>query len=201
MIEISHKTTELIGRATPARIPKKGTETNDPEHRRLAQLRIAFWIVAGLTGFMQIWFKDYIIWGDTLSYLDSGDLLWRGDFANGITPLWSPGLPFLLGLALKILHPSGLWEVAVVKLVDLIIFVFAMGSFDFFVKQFCRYHEKSAASEYPETEWVIPKPALAAVGYLLFLWAATEVLPAWVTTPDILVMGFVFPGTGASYFA
>ena len=59
-------------------------------------------------------------------------MLWRGDFASAITNYWSPGLPFLLGLALKILRPVGLWEVAVVKLVDLIIFLFTLGAFDLF---------------------------------------------------------------------
>jgi hypothetical protein len=192
MIQISHKTTELIRRATPARTPEKGADTKGPEYRRLTQLRIAFWIVAGITGFVQIWLKDYIVWGDTLSYLDSGDLLWRGDFANAITNHWSPGLPFLFGLALKILHPIGLWEVAVVKLVDLIIFILTLAAFDFFVDQFCQYHDRSVLCEFSGKQLVVPKLALATVGYLLFLWTITQLLPAWVSTPDVLVMGIVF---------
>ena len=93
----------------------------------LTRLRIAFWLIAGTIGFLQIWLQDRIIWADSVSYLDSGDLLWRGDFANAITNHWSPGFPFLLGLAIKILHPVGFWEVAVVKLVDFIIFLFQLG--------------------------------------------------------------------------
>ncbi len=113
---------DLTTGTTQVQTGKEEAEARDPEARRLRLLRIAFWLVAGVTGFLQIWLHDRIIWADSLSYLDSGDLLWKADFANAITDHWSPGLPFLLGLALKILHPVGLWEVAVVKLVDLIIF-------------------------------------------------------------------------------
>jgi hypothetical protein len=171
---------------------EQGVNARDLEYRRLRYLRIAFWLVAGITGFLQIWLQDYIIFGDTLSYLDSGEMLWRGDFANAITNVWSPGLPFLLGLALKLLHPIGLWEVAVVKLVDLIIFLFTLCAFDYFVNQFCRYHERSAVSEYAGVKLTVPKLAIATVGYLLFLWTITHLLPAWYTQPDMLVMGIVF---------
>ena len=181
-----------MGAVTQAQSSKQEADDRDLEFRNLTHLRIAFWFVAGVTGFLQIWLQDHIIWADSLSYLDSGDMLWKGDFANAITNHWSPGLPFLLGLALKVFHPVGLWEVAVVKLVDLIIFLFAMGGFDFFVNQFCHYHGMSAVSEYPGTKLVAPKLALASVGYLLFIWTITHLLPAWYTTPDMLMMGILF---------
>jgi hypothetical protein len=119
-------------------------------------------------------------------------MLWRGDFSNGITTIWSPGFPLLLGLVLKILHPVGLWEVAAVKLVDLIIFLFTLGALDYFVNQFCRYHKRSAATEYPGMKLMVPRLALATVGYLLFIWTITQMLPAWFALPDMLVMGIVF---------
>lgn len=182
----------MTGRVTQGQTRKGAIDLRDREDKRFGRLRVAFWLVAGITGFLQICLQDYIIFGDTLSYLDSGDLLWRGDFANAITNHWSPGLPFLLGLALKILRPTGLWELAVVKLVDLIIFIVVIGSFDFFVNQFCRYHERSANRDYLGTEVVVPKLALATVGYLLFIWTIIQMLPPWYTTPDMLVMGIVF---------
>ncbi len=164
--------------------------------RSFIYLRFAFWFVAGLTGFLQIWLTDRVIWADSLSYLDSGDMLWQGDFANAITNHWSPGFPFLLGLAIKILHPVGLWEVAVAKLVDLIIFLFTVGSFDWFVVQFCRFHEIAIIPENRESSSVVPKVAMAAAGYLLFLWTIVWLLPAWFTTPDMLVMGILFLAFG-----
>jgi hypothetical protein len=170
----------------------RGADASDLEYRRLKQLRIVFWIVGGITGFLQIWLRDNLISGDSLSYLDSGDMLWRGDFANAITNHWSPGFPFLLGLALKFLHPAGIWELAVVKLVDLIIFLFALGSFDYFVNNFWRFHDRTAVSEHRSTKLVVPKPALATVAYILFIWAATRLLPAWYTTPDMLVTAIVY---------
>lgn len=181
-----------MGALTQAQFVNEEADARDLESRMLRRLRIAFWFVSGVTGFLQIWLWDRIIWADSLSYLDSGDMLWQGDFTNAITNHWSPGLPFLLGLALKVLHPIGLWEVAVVKLVDLILFLFAIGSFDYFVNQVCRYHERIVVSEYLETVLVVPKLALASVGYLLFIWTITRLLPAWYTTPDMLVMGIVF---------
>src|SRR5271157_1831206 len=160
------RTMDLTSDAAQAQTSKEGVNPRNLVYRRLRHLRLAFWFVTGIIGFLQIWLRDYIMFSDTLSYLDSGDMLWRGDFANGITNNWSPGLPFLLGLALKILHPVGLWEVAVVKLVDFIILLFAIGSFDFFVNQFCRYHERSEISEHRGIRLVVPKLAIATVGYL-----------------------------------
>ena len=189
---ITTSKTELTSGITQAHTGKGVTEARDLDSRTFVLLRTAFWLIAGLTGFVQIWIQDRIIWADTVSYLDSGDLLWKGDFANAITNHWSPGLPFLLGLALKVLHPTGLWEVDVVKLVDLIIFLFAMACYDFFIIQFCRYHVRSAGSEGSGVKLVVPKLALASVGYLLFIWTITHLLDAWFTTPDMLVMGIVF---------
>lgn len=181
---------------TQTQTARESAASIDPEYRRFRYLRVAFWIIAGVTGFLQIWSLDHIIWADTLSYLDSGDLLWRGDFANAITNHWSPGYPFLLGLALKILHPVGFWEVAVVKLVDMIDFLFAVGGFDFFVNQFCRYHERYADADNRGTKLMVPRVALASIAYMLFLWATATLLPAWNSTPDTLLMGIVFLAFG-----
>lgn len=155
-------------------------------------LRTTFWILAAATGFLQIWPRDRVIWGDTLSYLDTSDLLWRGDFANAITNHWSLGYPILLGLAIRILHPVGLWEVAVVKLVDFIILLFTIGCFDFLVSRFCRYHEKSLALEHSRSMLMVSKLALMSASYLLFLWTILQLLPAWYSTPDMLSMGILF---------
>lgn len=181
--------TEPTSVSTEAQRSADNGQAGDPQYRRLRYLRAGFWLIAGITGFLQIWLQDHIIHDDALSYLDSGDLLWRGDFSNAITNHWSPGLPFLLGLALKVLHPTGFWEIAVVKLVDLIIFVTAIGCFDFFIGQFCEYHERNTAAQSPRIQ---SKLALPAVGYLLFLSVLTRWLPAWETTPDMLVTAIVF---------
>lgn len=181
-----------MGALALAQVAEQKADAKNREKLQLGLLRAAFWLVAGTTGLLQIWLQDYTIVSDTLSYLDSGDLLWQGDFANAITNHWSPGFPFLLGLALKVLHPVGLWEVAVVKLVDQILFLLTIGCFDFFVCQFCRYHERSAASEDLRPRLVVSKLALRSIAYLLFIWTIMRMLPAWYPTPDMLVMGIVF---------
>jgi hypothetical protein len=165
---------------------------NSGEARGYRLLKVALWFVALATGILQIWLQDYAISDDALSYLDSGDMLWHRDIANAITAHWSPGLPFLLGLALKLLHPVGLWEVAVVKLVDLIIFLFTLTSFDFFLNQWCRFQDNSAVADVREAQLLVPKKALITVGYLLFIWTITRWLPASWTSPDMLEMGVVF---------
>ncbi len=160
-----------MGALTQTQIDKEGAGTRNIEYQMFGYLRFAFWVVAGIIGFLQIWLQDRIIWADSLSYMDSGDMLWQGDFANAITNHWSPGLPFLLGLALKILHPIGLWEVGVVKLVDVMIFLCTLGCFDFLVNQFCRYHERSVGSEYLDLEQAInEKPPLSPSERFQRIW-------------------------------
>ena len=189
-------TPDRTSEASQAQMRKQAVNAGGIEDRSLTQLRVAFWIIAGITGFLQIWLRDRIIVSDSLSYLDSGDILWRGDFSNAITCHWSPGLPFLLGLALKLFHPIGLWEVAVVKLVDMIVFLFTIACFDYFLRGLCRYHDASVATHDLEIQLHVPKLALVTVAYLLFLWTVTRLLPAWYTTPDMLVMGIVYLSFG-----
>src|SRR5581483_4123039 len=181
-----------MGASTLAQARQTDAKSKSLADPRFRVVRVAFWFVAGTIGFLQIWLQDRTIWADTLSYLDSGDMLWQGDLKNAITCHWSPGYPFLLGFALKVFHPVGLWEVAVVKLVDLILFLFTLACFDFFVNQFCLYHETSASSEQRGLKLVVPKIALASVAYLLFIWTITRLLIAWFSTPDMLVMGIMF---------
>jgi hypothetical protein len=183
---------DLISGASSMQFSSQEKDAVKAENHKLRNLRIAFWIVAVVTGFVQIWLRDNIVFDDTLSYLDSGELLWRGDFANAITNHWSPGLPFLLGLALHLFHPAGLWELVVVKLVDLIIFLFTVWSFDAFVTLFYRYLLCNTASENRPPKLVVPRLAIITFGFLLFLWTITRLLPAWYTTPDMMMMGFVF---------
>ncbi len=181
-----------MGALTQIETSKRKSDTERVDDRVYGYLRVAFWFVAGITGFLQNWLQDRNIWADTVSYLDSGSILWQGDFKNAITGHWSPGYPFILGLALAILHPAGLWEVAVVKLVNMIIFLFSIYCFDFFINQFCKYHQQTATSDNRPTGLLVPKAAIAMVGYLLFLWTITHLLFAWFSTPDMLVMGITF---------
>ena len=72
---------------------------------------------------------------DGISYLDIGDAYFRADWVNAINPVWSPLYSWILGFANFVIRPSIQWEFPVVHLVNFIIYLMALSSFEFMWKR------------------------------------------------------------------
>ncbi len=71
---------------------------------------------------------------DGCRYLDMGDAIMRGDWGMVINGYWSPLYPLLLGVAMVVVKPSPEWEFPIAHLVNFIIYLLALGCFDFFLR-------------------------------------------------------------------
>ena len=126
---------------------------------------------------------------DGISYLDIGDAYFRADWVNAINPVWSPLYSWILGFANFVIRPSIQWEFPVVHLVNFIIYLMALSSFEFMWKRVRVYEASNASYAIPDSWWW-------SLGYLLFIWISLSLIEIWAVTPDMLMAVFVFLAAG-----
>ncbi len=131
-------------------------------------------------GLIQAWVGRFAMNPDGVSYLDIGDRLWRGDLHALLNGYWSPLYGSLLGLAMAILKPSPYWEFPVVHLVNFLIYLAALFSFDFFLREFMKSQKRDQEASLPDTVWL-------AIGYLLFTSGSLLMITLDVVSPDMCV--------------
>ena len=160
------------------------------------RLRIFFWCLAILLGALDAWSARFSMKPDGISYLDMGDAYLRGDWHSAINAFWSPLYAWCLGFFLKVLKPSAYWEFPVVHLVNFLVYLGALVSFDFFLRSFIDCQKKSEKSALRDEEVVLPEWAWWALGYSLFIWTSLKLITIRVVTPDICVAAFVYLASG-----
>jgi hypothetical protein len=158
-------------------------------------LRIAFWCAATALGAADAWATRFTMNPDGISYLDIGDAYWRGDFHNAINAYWSPLYSWILGFFLKVLKPSAYWEFPVVHLVNFLVYVAALGCFEFFLCEFIRSREHTESSVEP-SEIGLPVWAWLVLGYTLFISTSLTLITLRLVTPDMCVAAFVYLASG-----
>jgi hypothetical protein len=126
---------------------------------------------------------------DGISYLDIGDAYFRADWVNAINPVWSPLYSWILGFANFVIRPSIQWEFPVVHLVNFIIYLIALGSFEFMWKGVRTYEPSNESYALSDFWWW-------TLGYLLFIWVSLGLIKIWSVTPDMLMAVFVFLAAG-----
>ncbi|MBA3442985.1 MAG: hypothetical protein H0T92_24330, partial [Pyrinomonadaceae bacterium] len=163
------------------------------ETRRLRRLEVVCWVIALMLGLLHAWASRHNMDGDGISYLDMGEAYWRGDWRMAVNGYWSPLYSWLLGAALFFLRPSSYWEFAAAHLVNLLVYVAALGSFAFFLREMIRYQQSRAAGG----GWTgLPGWAWVVVGYALFVWSSLELITLRYVTPDMCVAACVYLAAG-----
>ena len=146
---------------------------------------------------LEAWSTRQFINPDGISYLDMSDALLKHNWRLLINPLWSPLYPFLIGVATWITRPSAQWELPIVHMVNLVIFLGALWSFDFLLRQvICVLGRKN---EHLDADSTVPLPAWMwqLLGYSLFAWSTFELIWApTIVTPDLCVAMFVYLDAG-----
>jgi hypothetical protein len=162
----------------------------------LRALRFAVWGAAVLLGALDAWFWQFSMNPDGVSYIDIGAAYARGDWGHALNAYWSPLYSWILALALRLLRPSAAAEFPVAHLVNLIIFVAALGCFEYFWRAWMQDHQaRTAASR--RAGWIsLPPWALLAIGYSLFTWASISWIGVQLVTPDLLLTALVYLAAG-----
>jgi hypothetical protein len=161
------------------------------------RLRVACWLLAAMCGALQAWNYRYDIKDlDGISYLDVGDAYFRGDWGTAINGYWSPLYSWLLGLAVLALRPSPRWEYSAVQLVNLAVYLCAIGCFEFFLRAVIRYHRGRPTPAPSGGPASLPEWAWLALGYPLFVWSSLFWIYRWMQCPDMCVAAFVYLAAG-----
>lgn len=152
-----------------------------------ALFRILAIVLGVLHAFAAI--KSQSMNADGISYLDIGDAYFRADWATAINAVWSPLYSWILGFVNLIFKPAMAWEFPAVHIVNFLIYLFALASFEYM------WRHVRATKEMPEV-LPIPEPFWWALGYLLFIWTSLSLIQLWAVTPDMLMATFVFLAAG-----
>ena len=172
------------------------TESFDSKGRE-QQLRILFLLVAVALGLIEVWvFRHNIKDVDGISYLDMGDAYLRGDWMTAINGLWSPLYAWILGLSMLALKTSPYFEYSVIQLVNFSVYVFAVGCFDFFLRELLECQRRRVAAVADHGQAMLPAWTLVAIGYSLFIWSSLFWIFIWLQCPDMCVAAFVYLASG-----
>ncbi len=155
-------------------------------------LRVLAWLVIAAIGAVYAWAGRHAMNPDGISYLDIADAYSRGDWGMAINRHWSPLYPLLLATTLWVVKPGASSEFATVQLLNFVIFLGALASFEFLLGQLMCYHRKFVAKAASEGRFALPEWSLRMLGYTLFLYTSLELIPIPGVSPDMCVAVFVY---------
>jgi len=129
---------------------------------------------------------------DGMCYLDLGDATWSGRWSDAVNAYWSPLYAWLLGAALHVVRPTSHGEFPLVHAVNFIIFLLALGSFEFFLGSLLvdlrsDRSNGSSAKVVPLAEW-----SLTCVSYGLFLWTSLVLITVYDVGADLAIAALVY---------
>ena len=159
-----------------------------------SRVRVTAWCFLILAGLIEAVFSRRAVWADGISYLDMGDAMVRGDWKMAVNAYWSPLYPLLQGLTLRLLKPSAYSQFSVVYFVNFLIFLFALGCFDYLLRAAVADHPRVV--DIPSQSGRLPRWAVFAVAYSVFLWSSLTLITMQSPTPDILMAGFLYLAMG-----
>jgi hypothetical protein len=132
---------------------------------------------------------------DGVSYLNIANSCLSGNWRAIVNGYWSPAYPFFLALWLKLFRPSPFQEPLAVKMLTFAMLVVALISFEYFLSAFFEFRKRLADKYSDGIENSLPDDAIRVLGYALFFWVTTFLIPAHLDQPDILVFVFYLVAT------
>ena len=163
--------------------------SNDKQRR----LKIALWLLAIVLGVFHAWSNHhYLGSADAMSYLDIAEAYLRRDWHLAFNAYWSPLYSWVIALVLLVARPSPYWKFAVLHLVNFGIYLFALGSFSFLMREMMRAHRIQSSEQLSAGVVMPPDWALLLLGYSLFIWSSLFLITIPLESPDMLVAAFIY---------
>jgi len=156
-------------------------------------LRFFFWCVILVLGLLQAWARRNEMSPDGISYIEIGWATARFGLHQIVNAYWSPLYPFLLSLVFRFFHPPEQWEFTAVHLLNFVLYVASLASFELFLKELIL--QRQSAGGAPEKSLPVCPRTVWIWGYIFFLWASYFWLGAAVVAPDLCVATLVFLAT------
>jgi 4-amino-4-deoxy-L-arabinose transferase-like glycosyltransferase len=159
--------------------------------------RLVCWTVCVGFALLETWSQRQFINEDGISYLDMSDAILRHDWHLLINPVWSPLYPFLIGVATWFIRPSAQWEAPLVHVLNFIIFLGALASFEFLLRRVICVLGRGKGGEDADSAGPLPVWIWQLLGYSLFAWSTFGMVWApRMVTPDLCVAMFVYLDSG-----
>jgi hypothetical protein len=174
-------------------LPKSSAEDFPSKKEVTLQLRAAMWAGVIVAGLLQFWAHRNAMNPDGISYIEMAQGSIRTDWHALVNGYWSPLYPFLISVALRVLHPGPEWEFTVVHGVNFVLYVVSFACFEIFLKEIvCAFRaaesgEIGLAPTDPRRVWIW----CCAV----FLWASHYWLSLRDVVPDLCVAAVVYAAT------
>lgn len=157
-------------------------------------VKTAFRSVAFVLGFLQAWGGRFYIEPDGVNYLDVADAYLRGDWGSAINGYWSPLYSWLLAGVKGLFRPSAYGESTALHLLNLVLYILALGSFEFFFRRVLTL----LAARFPDAvgDEGLPKWAWWTLGYTAFLLASLRFITLSNSSPDMALAAFLLLSAG-----
>ena len=169
------------------------------EDRTYKLTMLICWSVCIGFALIEAWAQRRFVNEDGISYLDMSDVLIKHNWHLLVNPIWSPLYPLLIGVTTWLTRPSGPWEAPLVHALNLLIFLGALASFEFLLRQVIRVLGYENAGEDTGSAPRPPVWAWQVLGYSVFVWKhGRSDLGARMITPDLCVAAFVYLDCGLS---
>jgi hypothetical protein len=161
------------------------------EGQRRGILRIHWWFrgAIALCALIDCWISRFRMNPDGVSYMDMGDLYWKGNWHAALNAYWSPLYSWLTGFMFLLTKPAMRWEYPEVHLLTFAILVATLFCFEFFWRELL-------ASKHNTTWSGLLLPYAWVLGYLLFAYIHLRVHRLYAVTPDLLVAALVYLALG-----
>jgi len=156
------------------------------------RLRVLFIIFAIFIGAAYSYVSRFSITSDTISYIDMAYEFINYGYKGLINGIWSPLYPFFLAIGFYIFKPDSFNEFPVLHLVNFLIYIFALFSFDFFLLSLLKYHQKLKRTDSKNSLICIEGWALGVIGYSLFVLSSLNIMGLWGGDPDICFSIFIY---------
>lgn len=151
-----------------------------PSRAKSRALLAALCLFVGSLGGALIYYGRFRMKGDGISYLDLADAYLRRDWSAAANTTWSPLYPVAIALLRAIIRPGEYYEIPVVHLTNFLIFLLALASFVWMLKQF------------PEKQ---PTEGLTAANYVVsfavFSYVSLGLVAGPGVTPDMLLLAIL----------
>lgn len=163
------------------------------------KITLIYFFLFVVIGLLQAYNNRNYIYSDLIAYLDVADNIYNKDISYSLNAIWSPLYPFLIGLILKIIHPSIFYESWVIYFSNFFIFICSFFCFTFFINGLISYLKEKKLIPDKTDKSIIN--ILYFISYSLFLLCSVEWLKSYdksvtATPVDTLVSCFVLLSLG-----
>lgn len=153
------------------------------------RLQWSFRGLIAVCALLDCWYARFQNNPDGVSYMDMGDLYWRGNWHAALNSYWSPLYGWLAGLTLRLTQPSIRWEYPVIHLMNFAIFLVTLICFEFFWRELLAAERENLRAKASFLyQWTL--------GYLLFICMYLGSRELEGVGADILVAALVYLALG-----